>query len=85
AHPEKNRLLSVAEMAVVNGFPHDYKFNGPSLANIYRHIGDAVPPLISYQLAHLCRWILTNEQPGMQELILPGTSLRSTDLVREAA
>ena len=85
AHPEKDRLLTIAEMALVNGFPHHYKFNGASLANIYRHIGDAVPPIISYQLAHLCRWILKNEQPGIQELVLSGTSLRSSDLVREAA
>ena len=85
AHPIENRLCTVAEMAVLNGFPHSYKFNGASLSNIYRHIGDAVPPMISYQLAHLCRWILTNEQPGMQELVLPGTSLQSTDIVREAA
>lgn len=85
AHPEMDRLLTVAEMAVINGFPCDYRFKGASLANIYRHIGDAVPPIISYQLAHLCRWILTNEQPGMQELVLPGTSLRTSDLVREIA
>ena len=85
AHPRENRLCSVAEMAMLNGFPYHYKFSGASLANIYRHIGDAVPPLISYQLAHLCRWVLTNEQPGMQELVLPGTSLRSSDFVREAS
>lgn len=85
AHPEKNRLCSVAEIGVLNGFPHYYRFDGSNLANVYRHIGDAVPPLISYQLAHLCRWILTNEQPGMQELVLSGTSLRSSDLVREVA
>lgn len=85
AHPVENRLLSVAEMALINGFPHHYKFHGAALSNVYRHIGDAVPPLISYQLAHLCRWILTNEQPGMQELILEGTSLHSADLIREAA
>lgn len=85
AHPEHDRLCSIAEMALLQGFPHNYRFNGATLANIYRHIGDAVPPLISYQLAHLCRWILTNEQPGMQELVLPGTSLKSTDFVREAA
>ena len=85
AHPIENRLCTVAEMAVLNGFPHSYKVNGASLSNIYRHIGDAVPPMISYQLAHLCRWILTNEQPGMQELVLPGTSLQSSDIVREAA
>jgi DNA (cytosine-5)-methyltransferase 1 len=85
AHPVEDRLCTVAEMAVLNGFPHDYKFTGASLSNVYRHIGDAVPPLISYQIAHLCHWMLTNEQPGLQELVLAGTSLRSSDLVREVA
>jgi len=85
AHPEEDRLCTVAEMAVLNGFPHHYQFNGSSLANTYRHIGDAVPPLVSYQLAHLCRWMLTNERPRIQELVLAGTSLRSSDLVRDAA
>lgn len=85
AHPVENRLCTVAEMGVLNGFPHNYRFTGSSLSNAYRHIGDAVPPMISYQLAHLCRWILTNEQPGMQELVLAGTSLRSSDLIRETA
>jgi DNA (cytosine-5)-methyltransferase 1 len=85
AHPTEDRLCSVTEMAMLNGFPHSYKFKGVSLSNIYRHIGDAVPPMISFQLAHLCRWILTNEQPGMQELVLHGTSLKSSDIVREAA
>lgn len=83
AHPEFDRLCTVTEMAFLQGFPGDYRFNGATLANIYRHIGDAVPPLIAYQLAHLCRWIITNEQPGMQELVLPGTSLKPSDLVRE--
>lgn len=82
AHPVEDRLCSVTEMALLNGFPIGFSFDGPSLSNIYRHIGDAVPPLISYQLAHLCRWILTNEQPGTQELIMPGTNLRASDLIR---
>lgn len=83
AHPVENRLCTIAEMAVLNGFPADYQFNGVSIANAYRHIGDAVPPSISYQIAHLCRWILTNEQPGLQELILHGTNLRPDDLIRK--
>lgn len=85
AHPISDRLCSVAEMAMLNGFPSYYSFAGSSLSNVYRHIGDAVPPMISYQLAHLCHWVFTNEQPGLQELVLPGTSLRSSDIVREAA
>jgi DNA (cytosine-5)-methyltransferase 1 len=83
AHPIEDRLCTIAEMAVLNGFPADYRFDGVSVANAYRHIGDAVPPSISYQIAHLCRWILTNEQPGMQELILPGTNLQPDDLIRK--
>ncbi len=85
AHPEEDRLCSLAEMAVMNGFPANYNFPDTSLSNAYRHVGDAVPPLVSYQIAHLTKWILTNEQPGMQELVLPYTSLKSGDLIREAA
>ena len=61
-------------MAILQGFPRDYRFSG-SLSNMYRHIGDAVPPLISYQLAAACRWMLTGERPGAGGLILPGCHL----------
>ena len=81
AHPEQDRLCTVREMSLLQGFPRDYQFTG-TLANMYRHIGDAVPPLISYQLAALCRWILTNRRPGAEELLLPGTHLSAGDLVR---
>lgn len=83
AHPTEDRLCSIAEMAVLNGFPADYDFSRATISNAYRHIGDAVPPLISYQIAHLCKWILTNEQPGLQELVLARTSLSSRDFVRK--
>ncbi|WP_285019660.1 DNA cytosine methyltransferase [Novosphingobium sp. fls2-241-R2A-195] len=49
-HPEQDRLLSVREMSLLQGFPADYVFKG-SLASRYRHIGDAVPPLVSEQIA----------------------------------
>ncbi|HUB37429.1 MAG TPA: DNA cytosine methyltransferase [Streptosporangiaceae bacterium] len=81
AHPEQERLCTVREMSLLQGFPRDYEFTG-TLANMYRHIGDAVPPLISYQLAALCRWILTGARPEPEELILPGCQLTATDLVR---
>ena len=57
AHPEQNRLCTIREMSIIQGFPKDYKFIAPGISNIYRQIGDAVPPLISYQLAKLCEWI----------------------------
>jgi DNA (cytosine-5)-methyltransferase 1 len=81
AHPEQDRLCTVREMAILQGFPRDYRLAG-SLANMYRHVGDAVPPLISYQLASLCRWILTGERPDAESLVLPGCHLRTSDLQR---
>ncbi len=81
AHPEQDRLCTVREMSILQGFPRDYRLVG-SLANMYRHVGDAIPPLISFQLAGLCRWILAGERPGPEELILPGCHLGSSDLHR---
>jgi len=49
-HPEQDRLLSVREMALVQGFPLDYRFEG-SLSFKYRQIGDAVPPMIAGMIA----------------------------------
>lgn len=84
SHPEQDRLCSVREMAILNGFPMTYQFGGESLSNMYRHIGDAVPPLISYQLAALCSWILTGQRPKPDEMVLPGTHLAAGDIVAEA-
>jgi len=83
AHPEQTRLLTVREMAILQGFPEEYTFASNSLANRYRHIGDAVPPLISYQLSALVAWMKTGFKPQPDQWILPGTSLRVTDVVPE--
>jgi DNA (cytosine-5)-methyltransferase 1 len=79
AHPEQDRLCTVREMAILQGFPRGYRFTG-SLSNMYRHIGDAVPPLISYQLAAACQWMLTGERPGPAQVILPGCHLTEADI-----
>jgi DNA (cytosine-5)-methyltransferase 1 len=81
AHPEQDRLCTVREISILQGFPRDYRLTG-SLANMYRHLGDAVPPLISYQLAGLSEWILTGRRPEPAELILPGCHLKADDLQR---
>ncbi|RIK08228.1 MAG: DNA cytosine methyltransferase [Acidobacteria bacterium] len=83
-HPEQDRLCTVREMALLQGFPDGYRFVSSTTSNMYRHIGDAVPPLISYQLARLTEWILTGARPPMTDCVLPGTSLRPDDLVEEA-
>lgn len=80
SHPEQDRLCSVREMAILNGFPADYIFSG-KINNMYRHIGDAVPPLISFQFAALASWILGNPRPQPEEFILPKTHLRPSDII----
>jgi DNA (cytosine-5)-methyltransferase 1 len=79
AHPEQDRLCTVRELSILQGFPREYTFVG-TLTNMYRHIGDAVPPLISYQLAALCRWILTSERPVPAQMLLPGCHLTIEDV-----
>jgi DNA (cytosine-5)-methyltransferase 1 len=49
-HPEQHRMLTVREMALLQGFPADYEFIGPMNAR-YNQIGDAVPPLVARRLA----------------------------------
>lgn len=50
SHPQQDRLLTVREMALLQGFPDDYFFEG-SLSFKYRQIGDAVPPMIASMIA----------------------------------
>lgn len=83
-HPIEDRLCSVREIAALQGFPNDYRFNGSSISNLYRHLGDAVPPLISYQIAHTVSWMLSGKRPSILEAILPGTHLRITDFSRSS-
>lgn len=84
AHPEQDRMFTVREMAILQGFPREYRFIAGAASNMYRHIGDAVPPLISYQLAQLCCWMLTGRKPKIKECVLPGTSLIAADIRKGA-
>lgn len=85
AHPEEDRLLTVREMATLQGFPFDYRFPARAVANRYRHVGDAVPPLIAYQLSAVATWMLTGRQPEPEEWVMPNTCLRVSDIVRSDA
>ncbi|WP_211100257.1 DNA mismatch endonuclease Vsr [Azospirillum halopraeferens] len=82
AHPEENRLLTVREMATLQGFPFRYRFPVRSVANRYRAIGDAVPPLIAWQIAACVDWMLTGCRPEPEAWVMPETCLRTTDLRR---
>jgi DNA (cytosine-5)-methyltransferase 1 len=80
SHPEQDRLCTIREISILQGFPRDVVISGRSRKNRYRQIGDAVPPLISFQLAHLCAWMLTDIKPEPEELLLPGTHLVPDDI-----
>ncbi len=45
------RELTVREAATIQGFPISYQFEGSSLSQKWRRVGDAVPPTLSYRIA----------------------------------
>jgi DNA (cytosine-5)-methyltransferase 1 len=50
-HPEQNRALSLREGATLQTFERTYQFFGTSIRSLARQIGNAVPPLLSQQIA----------------------------------
>ena len=46
----KFRKPTIREIATIQGFPISYQFQGSSLSQKWRRVGDAVPPTVSYRL-----------------------------------
>lgn len=51
-HPNAKRRMSCRELATIQSFPLDYIFSG-TRSSVYRQIGNAVPPLLSFALARM--------------------------------
>jgi DNA (cytosine-5)-methyltransferase 1 len=51
-HPTADRLISVREAARLQGFPDSFRFTGRGRSR-FLQVGNAVPPLLGYQLARL--------------------------------
>lgn len=58
-HPVATRSLTIREAARIQSFPDEYKFSG-SLGTIRTGIGNAVPPLLAYQLGKFVAKLLNN-------------------------
>jgi len=50
-HPLENRRYTIREIARIQSFPDDFIFPYTTIANAYRVIGNAVPPILGWVLA----------------------------------
>ena len=51
-HPFENRRFSIREIARIQSFPDDFCFPYKTIANAYKVIGNAVPPIFGWVIAN---------------------------------
>jgi len=66
-HPEQDRGLTAREAARLQSFPDGFLFEGKS-DDIYRQIGEAVPPLLSCAIATNVLIELISREPTVEEI-----------------
>ena len=66
-HPEQDRGLTAREAALLQSFPNGFEFCGKS-DDIYRQIGEAVPPMLSSAIAASVLIEMLSIPPTMDEL-----------------
>ena len=66
-HPEQDRGLTAREVALLQSFPNGFEFRGKS-DDIYRQIGEAVPPMLAVGVAANVLIELLSVEPSAEEL-----------------
>lgn len=66
SHPEQDRGLTAREAALLQSFPNGFEFMGKS-DDIYRQIGEAVPPFLSAAIATNVFIELISKEPTEEE------------------
>ncbi|MDL2143856.1 DNA cytosine methyltransferase [Flavobacterium tructae] len=51
-HPKNHRRMSARELALIQSFPINFKFEGTN-SSVYRQIGNAVPPKLAFAIASI--------------------------------
>lgn len=67
SHPEQNRGLTAREAALLQSFPYGFVFTGKT-DDVYRQIGEAVPPLLSAAISACIVIELLSVEPNDTEL-----------------
>lgn len=66
-HPEQDRGLTAREAAILQSFPNGFEFCGKS-DDVYRQIGEAVPPMLSSAIAANVLLEMLSVSPTEEEL-----------------
>lgn len=73
-HPEQDRGLTAREAALLQSFPYEFEFTG-KFDDIYRQIGEAVPPMLSSAIAANVLIELLSIEPNDDEIALSPQSI----------
>ena len=60
-HPFENRRFSIREIARIQSFPDNFEFPYKTIANAYKVIGNAVPPIFGWVIANAILKHIENE------------------------
>lgn len=66
-HPEQDRGLTAREAALLQSFPKGFEFTG-KFDDVYRQIGEAVPPMLSAAIATNVLIEMLSKNPSQEQL-----------------